>query len=156
MGIAAVVKPCSTCHGHVGRELHRRPPSSYSAPKNSPACMQAAVGAFSCISLCLAYVADKMPARHRGATFGFIMASFSFGVVIGPMAGALLSPLGAAWFAVGGAAFNCLYTALLLPESLSPESRKLVCLIPLHPHTPSVLDAVQVPLWVSPACSSFG
>ncbi|CAL8465277.1 g4812 [Coccomyxa elongata] len=86
---------------------------------------QAAVGAFSCISLCLAYVADKMPARHRGATFGFIMASFSFGVVIGPMAGVLLSPLGAAWFAVGGAAFNCLYTALLLPESLSPEARKL-------------------------------
>ncbi len=67
-----------------------------------------------------------MPARHRGATFGFIMASFSFGVVIGPMAGAVLSPLAASWFAVGGAAFNCVYTVLLLPESLSAEARKLV------------------------------
>jgi MFS family permease len=87
---------------------------------------QALVGAFSCISICLAYVADVMPARHRGATFGFIMASFSFGVVIGPMAGAVLSPLAAAWFAIGGAAFNCVYTALLLPESLSVEARKMV------------------------------
>ncbi|EIE23230.1 MFS general substrate transporter [Coccomyxa subellipsoidea C-169] len=85
----------------------------------------ALVGAFSCISICLAYVADVMPARHRGATFGFIMASFSFGVVIGPMAGAVLSPLAASWFAVGGAAFNCVYTVLLLPESLSAEARKL-------------------------------
>ena len=109
--------------------------------------LQAAVGAFSCISLCLAYVADVMPARYRGATFGFIMASFSFGVVIGPMAGAQLSPVAAAWFAVGAAAFNCLYTALLLPESLSPEARKQVCLNPCTPHvhvhdTPKANDGV--------------
>lgn len=88
--------------------------------------LQALVGAFSCISICLAYVADLMPPRHRGATFGLVMASFSFGVVIGPMAGALLSPLAAAWFAVGSAAFNCVYTVLLLPESLSLDARKLV------------------------------
>ena len=84
------------------------------------------MGAFSCISLCLAYVADLMPPQHRGASFGFIMASFSFGVVIGPLTGALLTPLQAAWVAVGACAFNCVYTAVLLPESLSPAAKRLV------------------------------
>ncbi len=41
------------------------------------------MGAFSCISIALAFAADVTPPRHRGAVFGFIMGSFSFGVVVG-------------------------------------------------------------------------
>ncbi len=99
--------------------------------------VQALVGAFSCISICLAYVADLMPPQHRGASFGFILASFSFGVVIGPLTGALLLPLQAAWVAVSASALNLVYTALLLPESLSPAAKRLVrpasCLLAVSP-----------------------
>ena len=45
--------------------------------------VQVLVGAFSCISIALAFAADVTPPRHRGAVFGFIMGSFSFGVVVG-------------------------------------------------------------------------
>lgn len=45
--------------------------------------MQVLVGAFSCISIALAFAADVTPPQHRGAVFGFIMGSFSFGVVVG-------------------------------------------------------------------------
>jgi hypothetical protein len=47
-------------------------------------------------------------------------------VVIGPLAGAWLSPLQAACVAVVGSSCNCLYTAVLLPESLSPAAMRMV------------------------------
>ena len=88
--------------------------------------MQALLGAFSCISICLASVADMVPPHHRAATFGFAMASFSSGVVVGPLVGGLLSPLAAACVGAGGVLFNALYTLLFVKESLPPAARKQV------------------------------
>ena len=88
--------------------------------------MQALLGAFSCISICLASVADMVPPHHRAATFGFAMASFSSGVVVGPLVGGLLSPLTAAWVGAGGVLFNALYTLLFVKESLPPAACKQV------------------------------
>lgn len=85
------------------------------------------LGAFSCISICLASVADMVPPQHRAATFGFAMASFSSGVVAGPLAGGLLSPLAAAWVGAGGVLFNVLYTILFVKESLPAAACKQVC-----------------------------
>lgn len=93
------------------------------------AALQALLGAFSCISICLAYVADMMPPHHRAATFGFAMAAFSSGVVVGPMAGGLLSPLAAAGVGAGGVAFNAIYTLAFVKESLPPAARKQVSLL---------------------------
>ena len=85
------------------------------------------LGAFSCISICLASVADMVPPQHRAATFGFAMASFSSGVVAGPLAGGLLSPLVAAWVGAGGVLFNVLYTIFFVKESLPAAARRQVC-----------------------------
>ncbi len=84
------------------------------------------LGAFPCISICLASVADMVPPQHRAATFGFAMASFSSGVVAGPLAGGLLSPLAAAWVGAGGVLFNMLYTIFFVKESLPAAARKQV------------------------------
>ena len=54
--------------------------------------MQALYGAFSCISLALAYVADKLQPRHRAPAFGYVMASLCVGVLIGPLLGGALQP----------------------------------------------------------------
>ena len=40
--------------------------------------------------------------------------------------GGLLSPLNAAWLSVGCMAVAILFTALFLPESLSPAARRMV------------------------------
>lgn len=53
---------------------------------------QALYGAFSCISLALAYVADKLQPRHRAPAFGYVMASLCVGVLIGPLLGGALQP----------------------------------------------------------------
>ncbi len=98
--------------------------------KHFPA-MQAMLGAFPCISICLASVADMVPPQHRAATFGFAMASFSSGVVAGPLAGGLLSPLVAAWVGAGGVLFNALYTIVFVKESLPAAARRQVHALPL-------------------------
>ena len=106
--------------------------------------MQAMLGAFPCISMCLACVADMVPPQHRAATFGFAMASFSSGVVAGPLAGGLLSPLAAAWVGAGGVLFNVLYTIIFVKESLPAAARKQVHTFPFiwpacHPHAPCLM-----------------
>ena len=67
-----------------------------------------------------------VPPQHRAATFGFAMASFSSGVVAGPLAGGLLSPLAAAWVGAGGVLFNVLYTIFFVKESLPAAARRQV------------------------------
>ena len=57
---------------------------------------QALYGAFSCISLALAYVADRLQPQHRAAAFGYVMASLSIGVLVGPLLGGALDPVRAA------------------------------------------------------------
>lgn len=117
--------------------------------------LQALLGAFSCISICLAYVADTVPPHHRAASFGFAMAAFSSGVVAGPLAGGLLTPLAAAWVGAGGVLFNALYTIFFVRESLPYAARKQVsinidslCMIMLlGPHAaicPCFCPALQV------------
>lgn len=55
--------------------------------------MQALYGAFSCISLALAYVADRLQPCHRAPAFGYVMASLCVGVLLGPLVGGALNPV---------------------------------------------------------------
>lgn len=90
-------------------------------------CLQALNGSISSVSICLAYVADKLPPGHRAACFGLILASFSMGILIGPPIGGLLPPIIASYTSiccVGGA---LMYVIFVLDESLSERSRQEVC-----------------------------
>ncbi|KAK9805583.1 hypothetical protein WJX72_006405 [[Myrmecia] bisecta] len=84
---------------------------------------QALNGAFSSLTIALSFVSDLMQPRHRAATFGLILASFSVGVLIGPGLGGFLPPVWAAWGAIGGIGFAITYTAVVLPESLSASAK---------------------------------
>lgn len=55
--------------------------------------LQALYGAFSCISLALAYVADRLQPCHRAPAFGYVMASLCVGVLLGPLVGGALNPV---------------------------------------------------------------
>ena len=54
------------------------------------------------------------------------MASFSLGILIGPVIGAFLNPLVAASVAAGTGGVCMLFIAFLLPESLSQEDSEAV------------------------------
>jgi MFS family permease len=77
-------------------------------------------GVVSAIVVCLSYCADKLPARHRTAGFGLIIAAFSLGFVAGPVAGAALSARAAALLALAATAGCAAAVALAVPESLPP------------------------------------
>eukprot|EP00887_Chlorella_sp_A99_P004926 scaffold4.g4926.t1 len=79
----------------------------------------------SSIAVALAYLADRLAPQHRAGGFGLLMAVFSVGMFIGPVAGAALrSPAAAGWVALG-AALSCVpYTLALLPESLSEQAKQ--------------------------------
>lgn len=52
-------------------------------------------GVVSSFSMTMVAVADLLPARHRATAAGYISASFSIGVLVGPLAGGLMSTLNA-------------------------------------------------------------
>ncbi|KAL3156285.1 hypothetical protein ABBQ32_012557 [Trebouxia sp. C0010 RCD-2024] len=84
---------------------------------------QALNGSISSVSICLAYVADKLPPGHRAACFGLILASFSMGILIGPPIGGLLQPIVASYVAISCVLGSLLYVIVVLDESLSERSR---------------------------------
>ena len=92
--------------------------------------VQALNGSISSVSICLAYVADKLPPGHRAACFGLILASFSMGILIGPPIGGLLPPIIASYTAVSCVGATMLYVIFVLDESLSERSKQEVSLKP--------------------------
>jgi MFS family permease len=85
------------------------------------------------ISTAQAYLSDITPPEERAKTFGFFGATFGIGFALGPVIGALLTHLPGAW---GGNLGIGLFTAALsllnwalavkrLPETLSPEVRRV-------------------------------
>lgn len=85
--------------------------------------LQAVNGALSSISICMAYTADLLQPRHRAPTFGLILASFSVGILVGPLGGGYVSPPTAAIVALAGLGGCVLYVVLLIPESTTKEGR---------------------------------
>ena len=74
-----------------------------------------------------AFIADISPPDRRAQNFGLLGAGFGVGFVAGPLIGGLAGELGtrAPFFAAAALAFaNFAYGALVLPESLAPESRR--------------------------------
>ena len=74
-----------------------------------------------------AFIADVSPPERRAQNFGLIGAGFGVGFIAGPLIGGLAAELGtrAPFFAAAAIAFaNFAYGALVLPETLAPESRR--------------------------------
>ena len=88
--------------------------------------MQALFGAFSSISISLAYTADLLAPRLRAPTFGFILASFSLGILLGPLLGANIPLPMASLLAVTGIGVCIAFVAVFMPESLPLAKRRLV------------------------------
>jgi len=88
--VARVREPMERC------TLENQTPPTLSHAHSSHGARQALYGAFSCISLALAYVADRLQPQHRAAAFGYVMASLSIGVLVGPLLGGALAPVRAA------------------------------------------------------------
>lgn len=79
-------------------------------------------GAISILSISLAFVADMLPPVHRAAGFGGLMASFSFGILIGPALGSAFTAKTSALAGCVVGFLSALYVFLFIPESLSKES----------------------------------
>jgi len=84
------------------------------------------------------------------------MASFSLGILIGPVIGAFLNPLVAASVAAATGGFCMLFIAFLLPESLSQEDSEAVRIL-----TTAKLGTESCPaetqlaiVWILSLCSS--
>ena len=78
-------------------------------------------------STATAYIADVTPPAQRARRFGLIGAVFGLGFVVGPALGGLLGSYGLRLpFLLSAilAGINVVYAALILPESLRPESRR--------------------------------
>lgn len=89
-------------------------------------CLQALNGAFSSVSICMAYVADLIQPQNRAASFGLILCSFSVGILVGPLGGGYIRPTTASILALVGLMICILYVILLVPESSTQESRQKV------------------------------
>lgn len=74
------------------------------------------------IVIFLSYAADVLQPQHRTAGFGFIIAAFSTGFMLGPLLGILLQPTTAALVAGGGALASITVVALAVPESRPPAT----------------------------------
>lgn len=78
------------------------------------------------ISVAQAYIADITTREERSRSLGLIGAAFGIGFIIGPVTGGLLygiSPAAPAWLGAALAAINACLVAILLPESLTKETR---------------------------------
>lgn len=76
-----------------------------------------------------AYIADVSPPEKRAANFGLIGAAFGIGFIIGPILGGLFAHLGGVkmpFLVAGGLTLvNWAYGWFVLPESLTPENRRI-------------------------------
>ncbi len=82
----------------------------------------------STMSTCNAYVADVTPISERAQYFGMIGAAFGMGFIIGPVIGGILGEFGSRvpFFATAALVFfNLLFGFFILPESLTPENRRI-------------------------------
>ena len=80
-------------------------------------------------STATAYIADVTPPEQRAQRFGLVGAMFGLGFVVGPALGGLLGSYGLRLpFLLSAvlAGINVVYAALILPESLKPESRRAI------------------------------
>ncbi len=78
-------------------------------------------------STAAAFMADTTPPEKRGAQFGLVSAAFGVGFILGPVIGGLLGDLGtrAPFYAAAGlAAANFLFGLLILPETVTDETRR--------------------------------
>lgn len=74
-----------------------------------------------------AYIADISPPEKRAQNYGVIGAAFGLGFIAGPALGGVLGNIGLRvpfLVTAGLTLLNCLYGALVLPESLAPENRR--------------------------------
>lgn len=74
-----------------------------------------------------AFIADISAPEQKAARFGLIGAAFGVGFVLGPALGGLLGELGPRapfWAAAVLAGLNLAFGAVVLPETLPPESRR--------------------------------
>ena len=88
--------------------------------------MQAVNGALSSVSICMAYVADKLHPENRAPTFGLIICSFSVGILVGPLGGGYITPPIASLLSLSGVLFCVLYVLFFIPESVTAEASQLV------------------------------
>ena len=76
----------------------------------------------------MAYIGDSTPEDERGRGMGFLGAAVGLGTILGPGLGGILGgeSLSLPFFIAGGMSLLALgLVALLLPESLPPEARKV-------------------------------
>lgn len=83
-----------------------------------------------CMALCFAYASDCTAPETRAVAFGHFHANLFAGVAIGPiLSGALIKATGNImipfYFALGCHLFFILFTALIVPESLSKERQMI-------------------------------
>jgi MFS transporter, DHA1 family, tetracycline resistance protein len=79
------------------------------------------------IAVANAYVADISPPDQRAKRFGLLGAMFGIGFILGPAAGGMLGgiDLHLPFYVAGALALvNCVYGALVLPESLPADRRR--------------------------------
>lgn len=87
-------------------------------------------------SVAAAYMADISDDSNRSANFGLIGAGFGVGFIVGPMIGGTLSGFGpTAPFIVAAifTAINFLFGLFVIPESLSPEKRRVTAWSEVNP-----------------------
>ncbi|WP_245306244.1 TCR/Tet family MFS transporter [Roseovarius aestuariivivens] len=123
-------------------------------------------------STAAAFIADTSTPEKRGAGFGLVSAAFGLGFVLGPVIGGVLGDLGprAPFWAAAALAFANLVLGLaVLPESLTPATRRAFSLrranpfgalaqIRAHPALPRLLTVLllaQLAFNVYPAIWSY-
>lgn len=80
------------------------------------------------ISTAMAYISDVSTPENKAKNFGLVGAAFGIGFIIGPVIGGLLGQYGSRvpFYAAAILCFvNFVYGYFVLPESLSPEKRRI-------------------------------
>ncbi len=83
-----------------------------------------------------AFIADVSPPEKRAQNFGLVGAAFGLGFILGPVIGGLLGEFGprVPFYVAAALAFlNFIYGAIVLPESLPKENRRLFSLARANP-----------------------
>ncbi|KAG1664048.1 hypothetical protein FOA52_010468 [Chlamydomonas sp. UWO 241] len=87
--------------------------------------INATSGIVSSFSMTLTAVADLMAPRHRAASAAFIMAMFSIGLIIGPLAGGRMTPDQAVYTCMGLTLAAGLYVLVFVPETAPRKRREI-------------------------------
>ncbi len=80
------------------------------------------------ISTAMAYISDVSTPENKAKNFGLVGAAFGIGFIIGPVIGGLLGQFGSRvpFYAAAALCFvNFVYGYFVLPESLTPEKRRV-------------------------------